>query len=166
MDIFDWHGGQRPIQASPADNLLALDIDGFVEIPRRAPLSSDSNPIPGADHPTFVALPHSLHHGSPTPTVNLDFNGALTKILELFPDISHQYVKDLYDFHAANPEQHAELSCVDQIIEHILENPPYPKQRDVKRKRTDDDEGEAEEGEDSRRWDEYSRSDAYYVHVS
>ncbi|XHG04433.1 hypothetical protein AWENTII_007701 [Aspergillus wentii] len=60
-----------------------------------------------------------------------DEDDPLPKVLELFPDISQQYVKDLFARH--KPDQD---TSYEKIIEEILANPSYPKQKELKRKRT------------------------------
>ena len=60
----------------------------------------------------------------------------LNKALELFPDISHKYVEELCDsHHATELHFHGDFSYVESVIEDILGDPSYPKEKKLKRKR-------------------------------
>ncbi|KAL2011185.1 hypothetical protein VTN00DRAFT_3903 [Thermoascus crustaceus] len=73
-------------------------------------------------------------------------DACLARILELFPDISHQHVRELYNHHKNDDltPGRAESRTIENIIEDILQNPPYPKQRDAKRKRTPESDDETQ----------------------
>lgn len=87
-----------------------------------------------------------------------DEDACLTRILELFPDISHQHVRELYNHHKNydHTQGRAESRTIENIIEDILQNPSYPKQRDAKRKRTP-------ESDDETQW-KADANDPWYFH--
>lgn len=99
-----------------------------------------------------------------TPAVDLDSEAAcLEKALELFPDISHQYVAGLFTIHKSNASRQAQdIRPVDRVIEDILEKSSYPKQKDAKRKRTEEQEDDQEWKDDSGQ----SSADADYKYTS
>ncbi|KAL9103910.1 MAG: hypothetical protein Q9163_001103 [Psora crenata] len=70
------------------------------------------------------------------------FGTCVKDILEVFPDISHEHVRDLYNTQAASHDYAQTLA--QQLIERILDSGPYPKERErlrkskeLKRKRED-----------------------------
>ena len=73
------------------------------------------------------------------------YDSCLVEILEIFPDISHDFVQGLFDAHTQGPaDGHA---IVQSLIAQILDKGKYPKERDrqkeLKRKRfADNDEEE------------------------
>ncbi|KAL8828722.1 MAG: hypothetical protein Q9191_002430, partial [Dirinaria sp. TL-2023a] len=83
--------------------------------------------------------------------VSPDYNSCLVDILELFPDISHDHVKQLYDseLQGSGPNR-TQTSVVQHLIDQILDSGKYPKEKDrlkeLKRKRyLDSDEEEMAE---------------------
>ena len=75
------------------------------------------------------------------------FDSCLRKILELFPDISHLYVQELYDAQMLVSVQGQTLqTTIENLTNLLLEKGKYPKERDrlkeLKRKRPDSDEEE------------------------
>ena len=83
------------------------------------------------------------------------------EVLEVFPDISTDYVKQLYDIqvHSRNSFQQQEEVNAQILIEKILEKGTYPKERDrikdLKRKRS---QGNPDE-EEAARWKNASMID-------
>lgn len=182
MDFFNHFTGFEPIEPeNPIGDLADLDdFDRlFASLPdtssssrtvRQAPAVSPSAASRIADS-TLELSASSLRRGRPflssasAPAVDSSNDDAcLTKILELFPDISHQYVNDLcafYKTHALSHQQGGDSNFIEPIIEDILTKLPYPKQKDAKRKRA------AEDEEDSQDWKETSEqnNDTMYFHV-
>ena len=81
------------------------------------------------------------------------FDSCLKIILEIFPDISHERVRELYDRQVGNPDPSQNFA--QQLIEQILEGGKYPKERErlrelkeLKRKREDKD----SDDEEAARW--------------
>ncbi|KAL1969681.1 hypothetical protein VTN77DRAFT_8234 [Rasamsonia byssochlamydoides] len=71
----------------------------------------------------------------------------LGKILEVFPDVDHDYVKNLYENHKVNlrPGQLV-ADIIEPVVEEILAGCSYPKQNNRKRKRNPaDSESDSEE---------------------
>ncbi|KAE8311854.1 hypothetical protein BDV41DRAFT_565584 [Aspergillus transmontanensis] len=114
----------------------AVETAGLIN--ESLPIGLDDVPTPSR-HTTNPALA-VLDDPIPTPTTD---PALLPQILEIFPDISHQYVEELIAQHkdttSANggdtPFVAFGLFLVKEtIIEEILENPSYPKQEKLKRK--------------------------------
>ncbi|KAN0069401.1 hypothetical protein V8E54_012416 [Elaphomyces granulatus] len=60
----------------------------------------------------------------------------LGKVLEVFPDISYDYVNELFTIEKERPQPPDVVTDItERIIEEILHQLPYPKQKDLKRKR-------------------------------
>ncbi|KAK6835382.1 hypothetical protein RU639_002238 [Aspergillus parasiticus] len=120
----------------------AVETAGLIN--ESLPIGLDDVPTPSR-HTTNPALA-VLDDPIPTPTTD---PALLPQILEIFPDISHQYVEELIAQHkdttSANggdtPFVAFGLFLVKEtIIEEILENPSYPKQEKLKRKTVEADE--------------------------
>jgi hypothetical protein len=79
-----------------------------------------------------------------------DYQTCLNRILEVFPDISHDHVQQIYnkDIEAIGPYERHNINMVERLVGKILESDKYPKQRDrvreLKRKRSDKDVDEEE----------------------
>ena len=101
--------------------------------------------ISNADSGT--GLPEDHHAGLVSPA----YGSCLTEILELFPDISHDHVEQLYNANVQDFRGHrTRFSLVQHLIEKILDSGKYPKEKDrlkeLKRKRyRDSDEEELAE---------------------
>lgn len=83
----------------------------------------------------------------------------LGKILEVLPDISHGYVKNLYEKHKQNlgPGQDV-TAIIEPAVDQILADGTYPKQENRKRKRAPaDSESDSEEITRSRNVEGYSK---------
>jgi len=75
------------------------------------------------------------------PSDALSSEKCLSEVLEVFADISHDHVKQLYDHEAQLGRlDNTAPSAVHNVIEKILENGKYPKEKDrlneLKRKRS------------------------------
>ncbi len=79
-----------------------------------------------------------------------DYQVCLHEILEVFPDISHEYVQQVYDkdIEAVGPYGRHHNTMAQKLIGEILDSGKYPKERDrvreLKRKRSDKDVDEEE----------------------
>ncbi|KAL8891912.1 MAG: hypothetical protein Q9205_000703 [Flavoplaca limonia] len=94
------------------------------------------------------------HHGwsqhsfdnVPTSTVT-PYDQCLRKVQEVFPDVSIDYVKNLYDRHPPKTPSPDAIPISEEIISQILDSANYPKERDrqneLKRKRADSDQERA-----------------------
>ncbi|KAL8692598.1 MAG: hypothetical protein Q9218_002414 [Villophora microphyllina] len=111
-----------------------------------ATLHHPSGVMPGIPSPGFDAdLP--VENGHPQPPI-MTSDSCLTEVLEVFPDISRDHVKSLYDTHVSAGIQAFGGSLSEHLISQILDGGKYPKERDrqneLKRKRssaqTSDDE--------------------------
>lgn len=106
----------------------------------------------------------------------LQEDSCLAKILEVLPDISQDHVRTLYqerrtqDFqYSAIRDDRARYDPSEHLIQQIMEQPSYPKQRDTKRKRPlssdasqgDDDKWGAGDGPRDKEY-----LDAAYVHLT
>lgn len=71
------------------------------------------------------------------------YDQCLQQVLELFPDVSHDFVKNLYDRRPPNTPSPDGIPLSEEIISQILDSVNYPKERDrqneLKRKRADSD---------------------------
>ena len=71
------------------------------------------------------------------------YQSCLRGILELFPDISREYVQQIYDKHteATGPNERPNSAIASSLIDKILDTTNYPKEKDrireLKRKRED-----------------------------
>jgi len=94
-----------------------------ISLLKYCPVSSDSNSTVSSTSP------------SPDDTAaSEDIN--LGKVLEVFPDISYDYVNELFTIEKERPQPPDVVTDItERIIEEILHQLPYPKQKDLKRKR-------------------------------
>lgn len=100
-------------------------------------------------------VPHIPEHDDwnpPSPQNGHDpalapYDQCLQKVLEVFPDVSHDFVKNLYDRHPPNTPSPDGIPVSEEIISQILDSVNYPKERDrlieLKRKRADSDDEKA-----------------------
>ena len=83
----------------------------------------------------------------------------LTKILDVFPDISHPHVQQLYNQHISltSPSNRADGTAVGILIDQILSDGAYPKEKDrnkdLKRKRSD----KSIDAEETAKWQHMER---------
>lgn len=82
----------------------------------------------------------------PTPPNLIEiYQACLVEILDVFPDISHEYVQQLYnkDVEPTDPYERQNNTTAQRLIGKILDHGKYPKERDrvreLKRKREDQD---------------------------
>ena len=90
----------------------------------------------------------SLHRFDNVPTSTVTpYDQCLRKVQEVFPDVSIDYVKNLYDRHPPKTPSPDAIPISEEIISQILDSANYPKERDrqneLKRKRADSDEERA-----------------------
>ena len=120
----------EPIPRNLFEPLIDFDFDGDVIDP--ALLTMENSP----------QLPHR-------PNVEVQiascFDSCLEKILEVFPDISHEHCREIYDAQMLNPVEGQLIAQT--LITQILDKGKYPKEKDrqkeLKRKRltnSDDEE--------------------------
>ena len=144
---FEWNESSLPA-ARPAKKMRSHCPSAAVEtaglINESLPIGLDDIPTPSR-HTANPALA-VLNDLTPAPTTDA---ALLAQILEIFPDISHQYVDELIARHkdtmstdnGNTPFIGFGLFLVKEtIIEEILENPSYPKQEKLKRKANEEDE--------------------------
>ena len=78
------------------------------------------------------------------------YESCLREVLEIFPDVSYDYVQQIYNKHieVMGPFEKKEDTVARRVIEEILDSGTYPKEKDrireLKRKRTDKDVDEEE----------------------
>ncbi|KAL8732490.1 MAG: hypothetical protein Q9166_002704 [cf. Caloplaca sp. 2 TL-2023] len=69
------------------------------------------------------------------------YDQCLQKVLDIFPDISHDHIKSLYDSHPSKAISPDGVPLSEEIISQILDGGTYPKERDrqneLKRKRSE-----------------------------
>ncbi|KAI4263099.1 MAG: hypothetical protein L6R42_001737 [Xanthoria sp. 1 TBL-2021] len=89
--------------------------------------------------------PHPPQNG-PNPAL-APYDQCLQKVLEVFPDVSHDFVKNLYDRHPPDTPSPDGIPVSEEIISQVLDCVNYPKERDrqneLKRKRADSDDEKA-----------------------
>ncbi|KAK4693198.1 hypothetical protein P7C71_g4153, partial [Lecanoromycetidae sp. Uapishka_2] len=84
----------------------------------------------------------TISEGSGTRNMVDSYESCLNEILEVFPDISHEHVQQIYEKHiqVTGPYQPPEVTVAQTLIEKILDKGTYPKERDrireLKRKRS------------------------------
>ena len=120
----------EPVPGNLLDPLIDFDFDG--EIINPALLNMENSP--GLPHRSNVEV-----------QISPGFGGCLVKILEVFPDISHEHCREIYDAQMLNPGEGQLIAQT--LITHILDKGKYPKEKDrqkeLKRKRltnSDDEE--------------------------
>ncbi|KAE8380147.1 hypothetical protein BDV26DRAFT_290707 [Aspergillus bertholletiae] len=138
---FQWNEPSLPV-ARPTKKLRShrpsavVDTAGLID--ESLPIGLDDIPTPSHHNtnPVLAVL------DDPTPTPKAE-ESLLPQILDIFPDINHQYVEQLVSRHrdtmsaggGDTPFIAFGLFLVkESIIEEILENPSYPKQEKLKRK--------------------------------
>ena len=90
--------------------------------------------------PAQYLTPHHHAVAAPLPTIVTE-EACLARVLEMFPDISHAFVADI----------HKEcIGRIQQIMDKIVDEPEYPKERDSRKKESEGEreptaEAEAEE---------------------
>lgn len=100
-------------------------------------------------------------------TISSDYDLCLIEILELFPDISHDHVKHLYDSELqGSGHNRTQTLLLQHLIDKILDSGKYPKERDrlkeLKRKRyLDSDEEELAELQNAQNGDTGYAFDVY-----
>ena len=116
-------GPERKKRGFPPFEWLETEDNIDFSAENTVPVSSNSNSTPSSASP-------SPDDAAASEDINLG------KVLEVFPDISYDYVNELFTVE----KERAQLSDVvtditERIIEAILLQLPYPKQKDLKRKR-------------------------------
>ena len=122
----------EPIPGNLLEPLIDFEFDGDLNLIHPALLNMEGSP--GLPHKSSVEV-----------QISSGFGGCLETILEVFPDISHEYCREIYDVQMLNP---VEGQLVAQtLITQILDKGKYPKEKDrqkeLKRKRltnSDDEE--------------------------
>ena len=85
--------------------------------------------------------PHDRTHvGNP-----YDYDGTLQEILQVFPDISHDHVQELYSKHIEMRSPYQAETPSQVLIDKILDGDPYPKERDKKKRKFEDRNSDEEE---------------------
>lgn len=133
-----------------------LDVLGPITPPRESPTSASvidltrDSPDPHASTslPTSNQPLTSVPDSSPPAAEDI----CLARVLELFPDISHEYVKHLHSCHKSKDtsDQHNNTSVyLEPVIEDILAESSYPKEKNSK-KRSSNEEDNREQDDGSR----------------
>lgn len=112
-------------------------------MPRRA---MPSTPVQQTASLPFRGSPATPSHAVAAPAPQ-DYDRCLLGILELFPDISHEHVKHLYDAEVSVAQSDNSSSVIiEHLIEKILDKRTFPKEKDrlneLKRKRAQDSDEE------------------------
>ncbi|TKA83648.1 hypothetical protein B0A55_00423 [Friedmanniomyces simplex] len=143
---FDFFGG-------PADDADIAPLDPAAEAPLRGEfvrIDGEDVWIPDEDDEPAMAGPHdaavaaAMHEEQAAPRVELDADGILAlamneeftvdtclqRVLEIFPDISHEYVHRLYSAfdETGDYETLSGPARLDNIIEQLVSGTSYPKQ--------------------------------------
>lgn len=112
------------------DPLIDFDFDGHFINPALVNMEGS----PGSPHRSNVEV-----------QISSGFGGCLEKILEVFPDISHEHCREIYDAQMLNSVEGQPVAQT--LITQILDKGKYPKEKDrqkeLKRKRltnSDDEE--------------------------
>lgn len=92
----------------------------------RRPLDVKSGSYtPGTHHDWNTLPPDDVPRPSPIP-----FVPCLEQVLEVFPDVSHDHVKVLYDKYSESGPLTSGPTLPEQLIAHILDGDRYPKEKD------------------------------------
>lgn len=127
--------GQEDSDNSFFDNYLNEEVSG-VHI----------SPVPGRTLAPFSSGPRATVSSGPRAAVS-PYDACLAEILEVFPDISREYVQSLYNGLSHRNDPYAQTAA-QALIEKILDGGNYPKEKDrikeLKRKRSDRNSDEEE----------------------
>ncbi|GAQ06194.1 hypothetical protein ALT_3515 [Aspergillus lentulus] len=133
----DW-SGEDATPTRPAKR-IAVNRDknaDFVDL-----TDEPSLPVPGTTSTPTTAAPVTLMAAAPC-QYSHDTAALSVQIMELFPDICHEYLKGLLSRYAGNMSR-AEANVTSEkvvttkeiVVEAILAHPSYPKRKQLKRKR-------------------------------
>ncbi|KAF4163746.1 hypothetical protein CNMCM6936_000278 [Aspergillus lentulus] len=133
----DW-SGEDATPARPGKR-IAVNRDknaDFVDL-----TDEPSLPVPGTTSTPTTASPVTLMAAAPC-QYSHDTAALSVQIMELFPDICHEYLEGLLSRYAGNMSR-AEANVTSEkvvatkeiVVEAILANPSYPKRKQLKRKR-------------------------------
>lgn len=101
-----------------------------LELPEIIELSSDDESVQELRNLAFQpALVHGVNNLA---TTTITEDACLAKALSIFPDISHDYVRQLYE---SVKQNQSGPNVAEHVINEILEGQIYPKQRSVKRRK-------------------------------
>ncbi|KAL9000092.1 MAG: hypothetical protein Q9169_001167 [Polycauliona sp. 2 TL-2023] len=130
--------------ALPRRRPVVIDISDSSDDDRNVPLGGLMTPeellnsIPDGQ----LTPEHDTPQPAPTLTIS-SYDRCLQKVLEVFPDASHDYIKNLHDRHPPNTPSPDGIPIFEEIISAMLDHGNYPKERDrqneLKRKRADSD---------------------------
>ena len=153
LEATTWNNGYLNNAGPPDDRSRSpepfLDFEAFLRDRPFPQMNRSPGPATPTEPPSRYHREHSLERSltslasPPLP----DLERCTNELLELFPDISHEHLKDLYDIEMRNLRQGSDSNAVISIIiEKILEKGKYPKEKDrlkdLKRKRHDDSDEE------------------------
>lgn len=127
-------GSRTKARVNIPDGPIANPLDIF-------PYAEDFREPPALDN-IMDGITHPNNTPDKIPTKEKKFKSCLTKVRELFPDVSQKHVRKLYDDHtkgsAAFPKPEDDSSQFDfspLIIEQLLDDGTYPKEKKKNRKR-------------------------------
>jgi len=112
------------------DNADFIDLTDEPSLPAPGTMSTPTTSAPAT---LMAAAP--FHYAHDTATLSV-------QIMELFPDICHEYLNKLLSRHAGNvsraePNVTSEklMAIKEMVVEEVLASPSYPKRKQLKRKR-------------------------------
>lgn len=74
-----------------------------------------------------------------------DYQACLTDILDVFPDISHEYVQEIYNKHMESRGPYQPESPSQALIEKVLDSGHYPKEKDRRKRKFSERDSDEEE---------------------
>lgn len=74
-----------------------------------------------------------------------DYQACLTDLLDVFPDISHEYVQEIYNKHMDSRGPYQPESPSQALIEKVLDSGHYPKEKDKRKRKFSERDSDEEE---------------------
>ena len=74
-----------------------------------------------------------------------DYQACLTDMLDVFPDISHEYVQEIYNKHMESRGPYQPESPSQALIEKVLDSGHYPKEKDRRKRKFSERDSDEEE---------------------
>lgn len=109
----------------PANNLFGLAGDGSVDLDEHTAAEQVQR-----DYEIAVAINEENSFANNEQT--FDPNTCLQRVLELFPDIKHEYVLELWEESQASSDVVPAVARLEAVIERLLSGPSYPKEERIK----------------------------------
>ncbi|KAL8833549.1 MAG: hypothetical protein Q9170_004204 [Blastenia crenularia] len=154
IEIMDESDDDREIQLE--DFMTADELNAVL----RGPLAG----TPGPDHHDHGNNLEAPLTEAPPALAMVTYENCLQEVLEIFPDISREHVKKLYDERQTNGAVASTISIPQALISLILDGGTYPKERDclneLKRKRLSEQDNDDKKAAE---WKNAEHDESFYA---